>query len=552
MFGNKSQPSRIYSYGAKAPIIGADLVEEQMRSAHRYRNELVELELKRRKLVDDALVKISPYLAETEKELAALTLELDASRQEIKGANKKARTRVETPEAKRAAKESKDLLKKLRARRKLQRQITFASDPWKAAQTEISAWATEEQKRLRAACGLYWGTYLHVEQSMASAKSGAPPRFHRWTGEGHLAVQIIKGMSIAEAHSNDTRVRIANAERWSDISLRVGSNDDRTPKWATIPVRLHRPMPDNARIKWVHLIRRQVATRFQWFAQFVLSADEETWRKKDQAMDGAVAIDLGWRMVGKSMRIAYWFGDDGASDELCLPDEWLSQMRRVERIRSKRDLDLDAMKTALTAALRTAAPPDWLAAHAPHLHAWRSAARFAGLCHRWRDNRFANDEQLYDQLEEWRRRDRHLYEFEGNLRDQLQRRRLDIYRKFAATMRRKYRCAVIEDMDLRDFHVLPEAEEEPANRAIREHTRDACLSELVRALEESMAQTLKIDGKNTTARCWWCQDLLGVVTTDEWDRSSLRHTCSVCGTEYDQDECAARNLLDFASAEVVG
>lgn len=155
------------------------------------------------------------------------------------------------------------------------------------------------------------------------------------------------------------------------------------------------------------------------------------------------------------------------------------------------------------------------------------------------------DDAIYDELEAWRRRDKHLYEFEANLRDQLQNRREDIYRVFAATMRRRYRAAIIEKLDLRDFHVLPDPDQTPENDAIREHTRDACLSVLIRSIKESMAKTVQAPPEYTTMNCHVCGSI------EDFDHAILVHRCMACGSEWDQDRNAAINLLRHSSASAV-
>jgi len=555
MFGYAAMPSRIYSYGAKAPVLGLDVVDDQMHLAHRYRNELVRLELDRRARTDEALAGLFPHLRQVEAQIKEVEEALEITRQSIRLESKDARKKVVDAEAKVAAKAAKDRLKILRARRKEMRSALFLSEAWKKSRDEIQEWATAEQKRLRALSGLYWGTYLHIEQSMMSARSGSPPVFRRWDGGGHLAVQIIKGMSVSEAYGEDTRVRVVHTdERRASIYLRVGSNDDRSPVWAVVPVKMHRQLPPQARIKWIHLVRRTIGAKHKWMVQFVISAEEDVFRKKDQVDDGVVGIDLGWRVVRDGLRVACWSGSDGETGELVLPKDWMQQMHRVRDIRSVRDKNTDAIREQVVA---------WVAAHgllaellekAPNLSLWRASRRFAYLALQWRDHRIPGDEAIYAVLEEWRKRDRHLLEFEANLRDQLQNRRLDLYRNFAAQMRRLYHVAVMKASDLRKFHVLPKDEEPSANGALREHVRDACLSVLVRCIEESMAKVVKVDGADTTSTCSWCRDA-GIDTVCSWDRSDVEHVCDVCGTTWDQDINAARNLcssvdLVAASAEV--
>jgi Putative transposase DNA-binding domain len=548
MFGNKSQPSRIYSYGARAPVEGLDLVETQMRLAHKYRNALVEQELERRKRVDQALRDLSPDLASTEAALKDAEEALAAAREAIDRASAQARKKVRPPDLMAAVKAARENRKALYGRRKALRTALFESPGWQAKQTEINDWSTERQKAIRSECGLYWGTYLHVEQSMGGCRSGAPPRFMRWDGDGHLAVQIQGGMKIEEAFGQDSRIRIEPlptegskaARKRTRVMFRVGSDEGGGPVFATVQVVLHRPMPPDARIKWVHLIRRRIATHFQWRVQFVISR-EAGWDRPDSAPDGIVGIDVGWRIrEDGSLRVAYWVGHDGREAELALPADWLGEMDRVERIRSHRDDNFNAARDGFVAWLKGTpadAIPAWLREATATLGQWRAAARLAALVIRWRGDRFPGDEKGFEALEAWRKRDKHLYEFEGNLRDQLQRRREDIYRNFAAKMRRAYRAAAVEDLDLRDFHELPQAEEPAAQGALREHTRDACLSLLLRCLKESMAETKKVPAPDTTKLCPKCG------TVGEFPRESLVRTCPGCGDKDDQDRVAAINLL---------
>src|SRR5436853_1789324 len=68
MFGHQSSPSQIYSYGAQAPTTNGALVEAQLRAAHRYRNDLVELERSRRTRVAEAIQAHDPGLQTLEAE----------------------------------------------------------------------------------------------------------------------------------------------------------------------------------------------------------------------------------------------------------------------------------------------------------------------------------------------------------------------------------------------------------------------------------------------------------------------------------------------------
>ena len=501
MFGHKSIPSRIYSYGAKAPAIGAEIVDEQMWLAHRYRNALVELEIERRRRVDVQLASMEPGLNGTETKIAEAESALKETRTSIKKENQDQRAKIVALEAKAIARETKATLKLLRAHRKELRKAIFASEGWHEAQGKIDAWATAEQKHLRAESDLYWGTYLHVEQSMGGARSGAPPRFRSWNGHGHLAVQIIRGISVAEAFGDDTRIRIGRTDvpmpgpQWTPVQVRVDSTPDRGSVFATFAVRLHRPLPPAARIKWVHVIRRRIATRFEWRIQFVVSAPEAAWIKPGLAEDGVVGIKTGWSVVDGNLRVAQWHGSDGQAGELALPADWLHQMKRVQDIRSIRDQHTDAMQSSLLAWTKAADVPEWWKDRTVSVALWRRAVRFSSLVLYWREHRFAGDGAMFDAMEAWRCRDRHLYEFEGNLRDQLRSRRRDIYRNFAAEMSHRYYVAALSHLNLARMHRSQATEDDTeVDPAIIYHMRNANVADLVTYLKESVAQTISVQG----------------------------------------------------------
>lgn len=592
MFGHKSLPALIYSYGAKPPTENLELVDRLMHQAHRYRNALVHMELKRREKIYRALKAISPELAELEKRHEALALELESVREEINSVRANARKRVNPVDLIARAEEIKAELRKVWPRRKELRVPIWGSPGWHAeqkaaakegrapnpdlvppcagwvkAQGEINAWATEKSHVFRKHSGLrgIFGTYLMIESSVD--KSGFPPRFHRWDGDGHLVIQIQKKagetMPVPAAFlGTDTRLRIdmlpAGAYREKDgkikpvrslcktrVHFRVGS-EKRAPVWAVIPIIMHRPMPADASITWVHLIRRKVGTNFRWDVQFTLSKEE--WIRNDVAQDGAVGIDVGWRLrkPGNPLRVAYWAGSDGLHDELVLPPDWMAQMRKTEDIQSIMDTNFDAFKAKFHADMANVAAPEWLKAATCNLLMWRSQDRMARIIVRWRDARFSGDEELYAYAEAWRKRYCHLYNYSSHLRDQLWHRREDIFRCFAAWIRTHYKTVVIEELDLRKFHKLPKPEEEAADQATREYVRDACISTLIKCLNESVGpQVIEAPPQNTTKRHHSCGSI------EEWDHKELVHTCSKCGETYDQDYNAALNLLEHASAGLV-
>jgi len=581
-------PARIYTYGALAPMTEATRVDEQMRLAHRYRNALVELERERRARVDAALAARSPALAQVEADLVVAEAEVEAATVVVKAQQSVGRAKTAiTPMAQAVVRAAKAKRAVLYDSRKTLRTALFATRAWKKGpQKKIDAWAKAEQKQRRKANGCYWGTYLLVEKAMEKCRRGAPPRFLPWRGDGRVGAQLQRGLSVADAFGGtDTRLRIVpvpatawlpggRSQRRTTVDIRVGSvkpaKGKSQPIFARFPLVLHRPLPPDARIKDVVVHRRRVATHYEWRVSFTLTR-VAGWAKADRAMEGTVGVDIGWRIrPDGSLRVAYWMGTDGGEGEVALPAACVAGQQKVRDLRSIRDEHFNVARIMLVAWMKGRNVPTWLREKTPLLSAWRSTARLAGLLIRWRTQRFADDmfpladaaalrtkmsldpgrygapTGIYDLLEAWRRQDKHLYDWERFQELRFQRRREDLYRNVAAQLRRRYRMAVIEKMDLRDFHELPPAEEPPvdeqAEKRCREHTRDAACSILLRCLKESMRETVTTAAAQTTMRCADCGHV------EDFDRLPLAHTCGACGVTEDQDRRAARNLLDRAAS----
>lgn len=584
MFGNDSLPCRNWSFGAKRPTMNADLAWEQLRAAHRYRNRLCELELDRRKLVDQATAEAYPEIQTADAEIFRLEAEIEAIRKLMKSANAKSRAKGQHIIEKAKIKVLREELKPWCDRRKAARKDAFENVAHRARLDQIDAANNDQRKQARAECGVYWGTYLAIENSCNSFRKGAPPRFMRWTGEGKLAVQLQGGLSPEEAYcGTDTRLRIErrrphdfttcecnacleqrrlriegpirlqgeSASNLSMVHLRIGSNG-RNPVWCSVPVYVHRELPADCRIKWAFLVIRRSGTTQHW--SIVLSlADEEGWTKPDSSAGGAVGIDVGWRLVPDGLRVAYWIGDDGASGELILPERDFRHWSKAESIQGFRDTNFNAIRDKLADWLLTAptggiAVPDWLVDRTKLLRSWRSAARLAAVVIQWRGERFTGDDEIFAATEDWRKRDKHLLNYQTGIVRGLIARRSDTYRKFAAEMRRRYHTAVIEEMNLRELAQAPVVEsEQSASGAFAEHRRAASCGLLLRCITESMAETVRADAKHTTMMCHSC----GTIQS-RFDGTVLMHTCEECATTWDQDQNAAKNLLrlGIASAPV--
>ncbi len=419
-------PNKVYEYGALSPFENSTVVAEQMSLAHKYSNKLVEIELARRagvRAAQNAHVDVGSKeerVRALEAELETLYGEISASRKKtgggksLRGGNKPAPVADEreaptifrradvkslragsahdamvvekslrdgsklapagldmSAENRTRAKELKSLLKDARAEFSAAKR-SVASDPdvvaGIAAANEKAANAVKAERKV---CGVFWGTYLQVETAAQQARNGIPdPRFHRWTGDGHLAVQIQKGMPTSDVFDEDTRIRVVAEPGRRDrvLFFRVCSSETGKPVFAKFRFKMHRELPPG-KVKWVHIIRRRVADHERWLVQFVVETEAVSVAVARQdcvsgpvGVDGvanatatkSVGVDVGWRLKDNGdLRVAVAVDEAGVLNELVLPAALIKKDEHVAGLQSLRSKLMDEMKAKYLAWLST-------------------------------------------------------------------------------------------------------------------------------------------------------------------------------------------------------
>lgn len=459
--------------------------------------------------------------------------------------------------------------------------------------------------------GLNHGTYLAVEEACSDFMTDSPPEFRRWTDrKDKVGVQLQTNRKVSQiVNGQHTFVRLVIEEReprkcgpcWmrtrkhpkddprpcvchelpppssrrppkATLWLRIASDENRGPVWAKFPIVYHRPLPPDVEVMRVFVTRRDLGSRSRWSAQFVLATQDSTGWNKPGAKEGTIGVDIGWRLLPEGgLRVAAWAGSDGATGQLVLPQWWLDEYRRVEGDgkgngivgyrRKQQDIIREVIATEFS---RHEALPEQLlddrnpeqspAERAAQIRMIKSYDRLRKLVEAWKDCRLPDDDKAFKAAEAWRKRDLHLYDFEANLRDQLQASRKDLYRRFAARLHKCYKTVVYEQMDLRDFHELPAVEKGMTNQddAKRKYARLACCSEVFGALQgrtglvnyHGMTKGVPnkkpgVDPSGTTTTCHKC----GYNDTEWKDHADLLHECVQCGEVWDQDFNAAWNIL---------
>jgi len=338
----------VYQYGLRAPTSQIELIHDQLWLSHRYRNTLVEIERGRRAAVRrlNSTVGNVPLLEQQTKEAGERVSEASKA---VKQYRSKNRTR-KVPEWMRteldaARLEKKDVATKLREVRKQLRTPEI-----QAEMDRINGLAGELRRSARAHCGLYWGSYLLVEDEMASSSKSPlydkenpnepnDPGFVRWHGEGHLGVQIQGGMPTGLVQFHSTLLQIKKVDPVEGklgkshylLRMRVGSNG-RKPIWGEWPMVMHRPL-DPGQIKGAAVSCRRIGLRWQWTVE--ITVDKESGCRPRPCGYGQVAVNFGWRKVDGGIRVAYAVDYEGNEQELVLPDGEAEGIVRPSRVRER-------------------------------------------------------------------------------------------------------------------------------------------------------------------------------------------------------------------------
>lgn len=564
----------VYRYGLLAPVDHDKEVREQIWRAHRYGNVLVEIERARRATVRLAYGPLAT-LEHAAKE--AGTVVRDA-REAIKRARAEHRARVETDamklalsSAREAEREAKRAL--FEARRQLRE-----SGAVDATLADIEARAGELRRGARALSGVHWGTYSLIEAAHDASRKMPlydgvepnDPRFARWEHEGQVGIQVHQkgstgtGMVAEELHAgiggewlrvervHDTRQGRRAGTR-ARLTMRIGTSDvDGTPIVAAWPMVMHRAVPPGAIVRRATVSLRRRGPREEWSVELTIQVPSTIAPEERQ---GHVAINVGWRSMGDTIRVASWVGSDGQKGELHLSKRTIEGLRKPEGLRSTRDKNFNDARNALLLALAGLNVPEWYTLRAKALSQWRSPQRLAALATEWKTKRFAGDESAHLALETWRYHDHHLWAWEASQSVGSHRHRREVYRVFGSQLAKRYRTLVLADFDKRVVAIRPavgDANDKTQNETARSNRQLASTSELEREAANAFtsrggtAEYLSaVDITHTCADC-------GALST--FDAAERIHAaCSSCGVVFDQDENAARVLCErWRDGEKVG
>ncbi len=550
--------ARVYKYGCLKPIVGYERVLNQMQAAHQYQQELTKLELCRRATYREFRNKYVKHI-DLEQRVAQLEADLGEIRCAINKERQTTRSRVVVKGLNDRAKQVGEDLRLARAELKEARKKAKDNPQFAEAIKGLDERARIWERGLRALTPCFWGTYLLVEAAMKQVRrSTVDPTLKRYRGEGRIGVQIQGGMSCDQIfEAKDNRVRLVKAgPEWQGkatsargfrrkvshlLYIRTGS-EMRQPIMAVFPMLMHRPLPEDANIKYVTVKRHMVGLRESWSCSITYTHP----KPKKERLSGCIAIDLGWRKrPDDNLRVAYWVDDKGNHGEVKLPDLIRIESRKADDLREICDVLINRVRNALMHWIdkNEAIAPEFLLKKRPYMPKWMGSRRFVWLWEEWAEKRFDGDRLIYAALQYWHTQWHHLMQWERDLRDQVPRHRRERYRIFAAWVARTYGTVVIEDFNLAKAKRRAKPEEEADAPKVQRHQMHMAAPGEFRdcvklATLREGGEIITVQAAGTTSTCHACG---GVCV---WDQSAeVNHVCEHCGALWDQDLNAAMNLL---------
>jgi hypothetical protein len=567
--------ARCYKFFCLPPVEGAEAVRKQIELARDYyRASLTRCVARRdefRRQVDEIGEDVVRPLQE---ELDRLILRVTGLRAEKREARAKARSKsADSAELQAQIRTTEDRIDELRRRLKEIRAARKSDGRWAEATASTRARASRDGVELRShfgphGLGLHFRTYLAVDAAVKAqenkrTKDGSDFVFGC---VGHWNT-IVAGIGtndkipvpdmLAKGHP---QVRLdplppdfwQRSRRQRRAMLRMQVGTQKAPAWAAFPLLLDRPLPKDGMVAEIRVVRdrgKHVGTE-AWSVIFVVL---EPAPEEHLYSSTPVGIDIGWRLRPRGVRVAA-VHVDGHDAELVLSYEMadkdqfgrdrhgiVGHFQHADGLRGLLDAKHNEIRARLSAYWAEQPPPDWITQATANMALWRSTRHLAQLVDRWSHERYDGDETAHAAAAAWVEENAHIHDYANGARRRALAQRTDTYRKWAARIADLRRPIVVEDMDLRSLTARTEDEQElpqPVRRMRHQVAPGMLLQAIQNAARHRGVPVIKVQPANTSRVCPGCG---GKLVVD--DPGDLFRACAACGTIWDQDYAAARNLV---------
>lgn len=574
--GETAAPIVVRKYGLLPPLDWDEDCMDELRRTNRFWNQLVEIERNNRAQYH-TLVHQSEALREIAQQITVLDIEREAviAERNQKRAAVRSKTKADTDTQEARLQAIREELSPLYAERK--KLMPQARKQMEEALSKLEEERKAAVKTARQNSGLFWSNYNAVAASYQTARSkamkeGAQLRFHRFEGVGRFVNQIQGGLSVedlcAGKHSQvQLQLNGTHPGKKEKGILRIKAfverdeNNKPKPRYLHFPIVMERPIPPGSEIKMVTVNIEKVAGKPRYSVTFTCRAENPG---EQPSGTRAAGVNIGWKQVEGGLRVATVAYSNGDIGHLLLPTRWRERMERVRTLQSQLDEGVNALLPRIKEALEdmplwrneesvaVEGYPEWLhrrlsgLVRAPKYGAKSLLALLWDLRMQWElePNTLPLLHELAEDMEKWRKTHKRKWLELENLRDKLLTQRKHIYREFASQIADRAGLVAMDATSYKDAaKVKPVDGSDPELHA---QARKQRVEVAPYELRLAITQIIEKRGGHVEKRkerincCPTCQK--------PSPRDELVIACD-CGTIYDTDEGAARNLLALALPE---
>ena len=551
-----------YAYGCgyiDLPIDNEFIIDEVTKQRE-FWNRLLDIQLSIDNEIKSQMVKDVPELKKTYKKIEILSQKMDRLCDDRRTIRREVKKLTATPELdeqiKAIAKEryevkktAWDLEKKWR-----KKNIKAKKEDRNKFLDNIKDKRNSLFKEARQNSGLYWGNYNRVMQDFMTAlaytrKKGRSLHKIEPDESGILTLQVQKtetglGASFEElvdgkfspffiapvdpiAYTLGSRPRSRACQTRFDFRIDKDNNIFSSFVW------LHRPIPDDCRIKSIQLVWKRSGTKLNTKLIFSCAFPKIPIKHPSKKK---VGINFGWRLVEDQLLVATCVDSDGKVDRIYLSDTWMRRMDYVDVLTSKLDIRL----ASIAESIQKSRLPDSIK---ELVNYWNPKVPVKTLdveaikeaLEDYFSRKRYSKNALYDELILWLEWDDRKRNERDNLRVKVLRNRKEIYRIIAKQMADKYSVLCLGDLDLARLARL-KGISGVNNQRVRANLH-GLKDSLVHAANKAGAETILVSDNYTQIH----NDCSEKITSK--NQANVLLHCDHCDVDFDQDINAALNLL---------
>ena len=409
-------------------------------------------------------------------------------------------------------------------------------------------------KEARQNSGLYWANYNRVLQDFMTAlaytrKKGRSLHKIEPDESGILTLQVQKtetgvGGTFEEllngkfspffiAPVDPIAYTLGSRPRSRACQTRFDFRVDKDNHIFSSFVWLHRPIPDDCRIKAIQLVWKRAGTKLNTKLIFSCAFPKVPIKHPSKKK---VGVNFGWRLVDDQLLVATCVDSDGKIERIYLSDVWMRRMDYIDQLTSKLDVRLGSIAEKIQKSRLPECIKELVNYWNPKIPVKTlDVEAIKDSLEDYFANKRYSKNQLYDELILWLEWDERRRNERDNLRVKVLRNRKEIYRIVSKRLAEQYSVMCIGDLDLSRLARLKNAGD-ANNQRVRANVH-GLKDSLIHACNKAGAESILVSDNYTQIHC----DCSEKITATNHINILLH--CDHCDVDFDQDINAASNLL---------